>query len=110
MRKARQEGVRVHGVRAPAATTSSRRAADKIYVDPAGGLRLVGMAGTTMYFRGAVRQLGVMPQFEKIAEYKSAPEQFTETAPTPTAAKMHDDLFDSLWRAVARRGRRAAGT
>jgi protease-4 len=72
-------------------------AADKIYVDPAGGVRLVGMAGTTLYFRGAFDQVGVTPQFEKIAEYKSAPEQFTEKAPTATAAKMHNDLYDSLW-------------
>ena len=72
-------------------------AADKIYVDPAGGLRIVGMAGTTLYFKGTFDMLGVVPQFEKIAEYKSAPEQFTETGPTPTAAKMHEDMFDSLW-------------
>lgn len=72
-------------------------AAHKIYVDPAGGLRLVGMAGTAMYFRGAFDLFGVVPQFEKIAEYKSAPEQFTETGPTPTAARMRGELFDSLW-------------
>ncbi|MDB4957456.1 MAG: signal peptide peptidase SppA, type [Myxococcales bacterium] len=72
-------------------------AADKIYVDPAGALRLVGMAGTTLYFRGAFDHLGVVPQFEKIGEYKSAPEQFTNTGPSAIAAKMHDDLFDSLW-------------
>jgi protease-4 len=72
-------------------------AADKIYVDPAGGLRIVGMAGTTLYFKGTFDMLGITPQFEKIAEYKSAPEQLTETGPTPTAAKMHEDMFDSLW-------------
>jgi protease IV len=72
-------------------------AAHKIYVDPAGGLRLVGMAGTTMYFRGTFEQFGVQPQFEKIAEYKSAPEQFTETGPTEVAAKMRNELYDSLW-------------
>ncbi len=72
-------------------------AADKIYVDPAGGLRLVGMAGNTLYFRGAFDWLGVTPQFEKIAEYKSAPEQFTERTATETAAKMHNELYDSLW-------------
>jgi protease-4 len=71
--------------------------AHKIYVDPAGGLRLVGMAGTTMYFRGAFDLFGVVPQFEKIAEYKSAPEQFTETGPTATAARMRNELLDSLW-------------
>jgi protease-4 len=72
-------------------------AADKIYVDPAGGVRLVGMAGTTLHFRGVFDHVGVTPQFEKIAEYKSAPEQFTETKATDTAAKMTNELYDSLW-------------
>ncbi|HTL33666.1 MAG TPA: signal peptide peptidase SppA [Kofleriaceae bacterium] len=72
-------------------------AADKIYVDPAGGVRIVGMAGSTLHFRGTFDLIGVTPQFEKIAEYKSAPEQFTETKATDTAAKMMNDLYDSLW-------------
>jgi protease-4 len=72
-------------------------AAHKIYIDPAGGLRLVGMAGTTMYFRGAFEQLGIRPQFEKIGEYKTAPEQFTEVGPTAAAARMRNEMFDSLW-------------
>jgi protease-4 len=72
-------------------------AAHKIYIDPAGGLRLVGMAGTTMYYRGAFEQFGVLPQFEKIAEYKSAPEQYTETGPTAIAARMRNELLDSMW-------------
>ncbi len=72
-------------------------AADKIYIDPAGGLRVTGMAGTSLYFRGAFDQIGVLPQFEKIGEYKSAPEMFTQTGPTPIAAKMHDEMFDSIW-------------
>jgi protease-4 len=72
-------------------------AADKIYIDPAGGLRVVGMAGTSTYFKGTFDLFGVLPQFEKIGEYKSAPEQFTETGPTPAAARMHEDMFDSLW-------------
>jgi protease-4 len=73
-------------------------AADKIYIDPAGGVRLVGMAGTNVYLKGAFDLVGVLPQFEKIAEYKSAPEQFTETHPSTTAAQMHNDMFDSLWK------------
>ena len=72
-------------------------AAHKIYIDPVGGLRLVGMAGTTMYFRGAFDLFGITTQFEKIGEYKSAPEQFTETGPTATASKMRDALYDSIW-------------
>jgi protease-4 len=72
-------------------------AADKIYVDPAGGVRIVGIAGTSMFFKGAFDLLGVTPQFDKIAEYKSAPEQFTETGPSETARRMQNDLYDSLY-------------
>lgn len=72
-------------------------AADKIYVDPAGGVRLVGIAGTTMFFRGVFDLIGVTPQFEKVGEYKSAPEQFTNSQPSETAAKMTNELYDSLW-------------
>jgi protease-4 len=72
-------------------------AADKIYIDPAGALRLVGISGSSVYFRGAFDQIGVLPQFEKIAEYKSAPEQFTATHASPDAARMYDELYDSLW-------------
>jgi protease-4 len=73
-------------------------AANKIYLDPAGGLRLVGMAATTLYFRGVLDELGIVPEFVKIAEYKSAPEQFTETAPTEPAQRMHREIYDSLWK------------
>ncbi len=72
-------------------------AADKIYLDPAGALRLVGMAGTTLYLKGLFGQVGVLPQFERIAEYKSAPEQLIESGPTEPAARMTNELFDSMW-------------
>ncbi|MBP8805460.1 MAG: signal peptide peptidase SppA [Kofleriaceae bacterium] len=72
-------------------------AADKIYLDPAGGIRLIGFAGTTLYLRGLFTRVGVEPQFEKIAEWKSAPEQFTETGPSDAAATMRDELYDDLW-------------
>lgn len=71
--------------------------ADKIYLDPGGGVRLIGFAGTTLYLRGFFDQLGVSAQFEKIAEYKSAPEQYTETGPTEAARRMRDELYDSMW-------------
>jgi len=72
-------------------------AADKIYIDPAGGIRLVGMAGTILYYRGAFDTVGIEPEFEKIAEYKSAPESLTQTGPSEPAARMRNELYDSLW-------------
>ncbi|MCB1718161.1 MAG: signal peptide peptidase SppA, partial [Candidatus Competibacteraceae bacterium] len=72
-------------------------AADKIYIDPAGGVRLTGLAATTMYFRGAFDMLGVSAQFEKIAEYKSAPESYTDVGPSEPARRMRDELYDSIY-------------
>ncbi len=72
-------------------------AADKIYLDPAGGIRLTGIAGTSLYFRGALDKIGVLPEFNKIAEYKSAPEQFTDVGPSEPAAFMYGELFDGIY-------------
>ncbi|MBK9030543.1 MAG: signal peptide peptidase SppA [Myxococcales bacterium] len=72
-------------------------AADKIYLDPGGGVRLIGFAGTTLYLKGLFDHLGVRAQFEKIAEYKSAPEQYTEVGATEAAARMRDALYDGMW-------------
>ncbi|HUS68633.1 MAG TPA: signal peptide peptidase SppA [Kofleriaceae bacterium] len=70
---------------------------NRIYVDPAGGLRLTGMVATSLYFRGLFDKLGVFPQFLKIEEYKSAPEQWTNTGPTEPASTARNELYDSLF-------------
>lgn len=72
-------------------------AADRVYMDPVGALRLVGIAGTTIYWRGLLDRVGVLPQFQRIAEYKSAPETYLETAPSEPAERMTRELYDSLW-------------
>lgn len=74
--------------------------ADKVYVDPAGGLSLTGVSSVTTYWRGAFDLVGVSPQFEKIAEYKSAPEAFTRSGPTAPAAAMRAELLDGTWAEV----------
>ena len=71
-------------------------AANKIFVDPAGGVRLLGMSSTVLYWKGAFDLVGVTAQFEKIAEFKSAPEAFTQTGPSPVAKAMREDIYDSL--------------
>jgi protease-4 len=75
-------------------------AADRIWVDPAGGVRLAGMAGTQLHFRDLFDQIGVNPQFEKIEEYKSAPESFTRTEPSEPALRMRNELYDDLYATI----------
>jgi protease-4 len=72
-------------------------AADKVYVDPAGGIRLRGFSATSLYFAGLFKKLGVKAQFQRIEEYKRAPEQWTRTGPTEPAFRMRNDLYDGLY-------------
>jgi protease IV len=88
-------------------------AADKIYLDAAGGLRLVGLSSSILFFRQLFDKMGVVAQFEKIEEYKSAPEAFTMTHSSDKAREMResilDDVYGRLVENLARdRGRSAA--
>ena len=72
-------------------------AAERIFQDPAGGIRLVGLSSTTMFFRGLGDLLGVRADFVKIAEYKSAPEQYTRTESTPAARAQREAYVGDVW-------------
>lgn len=78
-------------------------AADRIYLDPAGGLRLVGMASTLLFFKQLFDLLGVNAQFVKIDEFKTAPEAWTRAEPSPEARAMRDWILDSLYGTVVTR-------
>jgi protease IV len=78
-------------------------AADKVYVDAGGGLRIMGMASSAFYLKDFFDKVGVLAQFEKIEEYKSAPEMFTMDASSPPAREMRAALIDDVYaRVVAR--------
>lgn len=72
-------------------------AGDRIYLDAAGGLRILGMSSSVMFFKDVFEKLGVDAQFEKIAEYKSAPEAFTMDQSSPEARTMREEMLDDLW-------------
>ncbi len=78
---------------------------DRIFLHPAGGLDLVGLSIQTMYFRGTLDLVGVEPQFVKRSEYKSSPEQYTNSEPSdPSREQMNallDDLFAALVQGIA---------
>lgn len=71
--------------------------ADKIYLDPAGGLDFVGLSATSLYLGEALERAGVAAEFEKIEEYKSAPETFTQDGPSEAALRMRNELYDSVF-------------
>jgi protease IV len=72
-------------------------AAERIFQDPAGGIRLVGLSSTTMFFRGLGDLIGVRADFVKIAEYKSAPEQYTRASSTEPARAQREAYVGDVW-------------
>ncbi|HKP55610.1 MAG TPA: signal peptide peptidase SppA [Polyangiales bacterium] len=50
--------------------------ADAVLIDPAGSIRLLGVAADMLLFGDTLRKVGLRADFVRIGEYKSAPEQF----------------------------------
>jgi protease IV len=68
-------------------------AADRILVNPAGGLRFAGVRARYFYYAGLLEKLGINADFVRIGAHKSAPEAFTRTGASDTA---RDDKIDLL--------------
>jgi protease-4 len=73
-------------------------AAERIYLDPAGGLDLTGLASHVTFWKGTGDLIGVRADFVKIGEYKSAPEAYTRTTSSPPARAQRDALYDDVYR------------
>jgi protease IV len=81
--------------------------ADRIAINPAGGLRFAGLAVTYFYLGGLLDKLGVRADFVRIGAHKSAPEQLTDK-PTDVAVADEKELigeYDGLVMRQIGRGR-----
>ncbi|MEM9694296.1 MAG: signal peptide peptidase SppA, partial [Myxococcota bacterium] len=67
-------------------------AADRIAINPAGGLRFAGLASRYLYLGGLLDKLGIRADFVRIGRHKGAAEQFTEGA-TDVARADHRELL-----------------
>jgi protease-4 len=80
-------------------------AADRVFLMPASPLDLTGVASYEIFLRGALDKLGVQPEFLHIGDYKTAPNQLTETEMTPAHREMSEalnrDTYDQLVRGIA---------
>jgi protease-4 len=72
-------------------------AAERVYQDPAGGIRLTGMSSTVTFFRGLGDLIAVRADFVKIAEYKSAPEAYTRGSSSAPARDQRQAMLDDIY-------------
>jgi protease-4 len=67
--------------------------ADRIVVNPAGGLRYAGLRMQYMYLGKLLEKLGIHAEFVRVSDHKSAPEQFTNEHASAVSAHDHEDLL-----------------
>ncbi len=72
-------------------------AADSIFMPPAGYVIIPGPSSSAIFLRGAFDKLGVNPNIDRIGEYKSAAEMYTETERTPESRAMTELLLGDIF-------------
>ncbi|HEY3356037.1 MAG TPA: signal peptide peptidase SppA, partial [Polyangia bacterium] len=70
---------------------------DRLWLNPAGDVRLLGLTSNALYFKGTLDKLGVQADFVKIAEYKSAPEAYTRSGSSEPARRQRNELLDDVF-------------
>lgn len=71
-------------------------AADEVYMAPAGHWTVAGVRAEITFFRQAFDRLGLLPQFERIAEYKTAADPFMRTGMSEHHREVVESILDGL--------------
>jgi protease IV len=72
-------------------------ACDKIWLVPTDPLSVHGMMAEALFLRGTLDKLKIVPEFYHIAEYKTAPNMFTEKKFTPAHKEEVETLLHSVY-------------
>ncbi len=67
--------------------------ANRIVINPAGGVRYAGLRAQYIYLKGLLDKIGVRGAFVRVGPHKTAPEQFTNEHAGPIAAADHIDML-----------------
>lgn len=67
------------------------------WVDPMGGVAIIGRGGSGLYYKGLIDKLGVNTHVYRVGTYKSFVEPFTRTGQSPEAKEANQALANALW-------------
>lgn len=73
-------------------------AADRVLVDPAGGVRVSGVSSEIYHLGDLLRNVGVRADFVRIGRWKSAIEQYMNTRQGPDARRQRQGILDWAYR------------
>ncbi|MDE6277131.1 MAG: signal peptide peptidase SppA [Muribaculaceae bacterium] len=71
--------------------------ADKIFMNPLGGVNLHGIASQIPFFKGLMDKVGVRMQIVKVGSFKSAVEPFILTSASEPSRLQTQTYVDSIW-------------
>lgn len=74
--------------------------ADKVYLNPEGGLMWQGMASNVMFYKGLLDKLGVQPEVLRHGTFKAAVEPFILDKMSPANREQTNLLIGTIWGAV----------
>ncbi len=72
----------------------------ELWLQPSGGVGLLGVAAETTFLRGALDKLGIDPQVRQRYEYKSAADRIVRQEYTPAHREALERLVESAWEDV----------
>ena len=70
---------------------------DEVWLQPSGGIGMLGVGVETTFFRGALDRLGIEPQLEQRYEYKNAADTLTRAEFTPAHRESLTRLAESVF-------------
>ncbi|MBO7456189.1 MAG: signal peptide peptidase SppA [Paludibacteraceae bacterium] len=71
--------------------------ADRICLDPTGGVNWNGLSAQKMYYTRAMEKIGVEMQILKVGTFKSAVEPFFRTSMSDADRKQTEEYLDGIW-------------
>lgn len=71
--------------------------ASESWVDPLGGVAIMGRGGSGLYYKGLIDKLGVNTHVYRVGTYKSFVEPFIRSGQSPEARQANQALADALW-------------
>jgi protease IV len=71
--------------------------ADSLWTSPTGSIAISGLLSEQLYIKNLLDHLHVKAEFLTAGDYKSAPEIFTRTGPSPQSQKVNRSLLDQKY-------------
>lgn len=76
--------------------------ADKIYMNPEGGIDWKGLSSTVMFFKGLMDKIGLQAEIIRHGQFKAAVEPFMQEKMSPANRLQTETLITTIWDSIVK--------